>query len=458
MLQGALGKRIGIIGGSIAGLTAGIRLRQAGYDVTILERSIRPHEGRGSGVAMPGTLVQKCIDLNLFDSNIPRLQVSNRSFSIRDLAFTHQTRQIWDQPIFLTPFNWADIYSNLLKRFPSERYLRGNNVTSVYQNNQGCYVETNDSSVYEFDRIVAADGIGSIVRKTLFPENSLQYANYIAWRGLIDEETIVNDELFNMHGPCFMFSNGHLLMYRIPAADYTTTGRLLLNWVMYECTDDRNILKDKEGNHRSISIPPGMLSHGQIQHLHSLANQVLPAQIANIICQTKEPFIQAVFDYQAPNYVVKRVCLLGDAGDTKRPHTASGLVSALEGAISLASALDPSVQDMEGSLIQWNKSQLSAAQMQSSLAKILGRALVTEPPKWESMDQESTNQWWNDLMSGKSWYATDKKSSEVSIFESKKPFTPLRDSQIDKVCNDLANMTLESKKSLELSVLKSVKP
>lgn len=442
MLQGSQRKKIGVIGGSIAGLAVGICLRQRGYDVTILERSTYPHEGRGAGIAMPGTLVQKCIELNLFDSTIERLQISSRSFSIKDPILPKNVRRILEQPLFLTPFNWTHIYSNLLKRFPSEHYLRGQNVNFIYQDNECCYVETNNSTLHKFDRIIAADGIGSIVRKTLFPETSLQYANYIAWRGLLDDQAIVNDDLFNLHCPFYMFSNGHLVMYKIPALDYEETGRMLLNWVLYEYNNGKISLIDKNSTNRSTSIPPGMLANDQINYLHSLAHQVLPSSIANIICQTKEPFIQAIFDYQAPRYVVDRICLLGDAGDTKRPHTASGLVSALEGAISLAEALDPSVADFEKSLKQWSDSQLLAAEKQSSLAKMLGRAMVTEPPNWQSMDQESTSHWWSDLMQGKNWYAIDKTSTEIAIFEIEKQFTPQNDAELEKLSKILTQTHL----------------
>lgn len=442
MLEGSQGKKIGIIGGSIAGLAIGICLRQRGYDVTIFERSTYPLKGRGAGIAMPGALVQKCIELNLFDSNIERLQISYRSFLIKDPDLPSDTRSILEQPLFLTPFNWTHIYSNLLKRFPEEYYLIGQNVNSVRQDKEGCYIETNHSTVHHFDRIIAADGINSIVRKTLFPETSLQYANYIAWRGLLDDPSIVDNDFFNLHCPFYMFSNGHLVIYKIPAADYEKTGRMLLNWVLYEYNNDKVSLVDKNGSNRRTSIPPGMLENTHINHLHSLAYKVLPSSIAKIVCQTKEPFIQAIFDYQAPNYMVDKICLLGDAGHTKRPHTASGLVSALEEAITLAEAMDPSIPDIEDSLKQWNDRQLIEAEKQNFLAKTLGRAMVTDPPNWLTMDKESTLIWWNNLMLGKNWYAIDKTSTETATFERKKQFTPKNDLKLEKLSASLAKIHL----------------
>lgn len=79
MIQGP-SQSIGIIGGSIAALVAGIGLRQHGYNVTILERALSPHDGRGVGIALPGTLVKTCIELGFFDADVPRLQTTSLLF------------------------------------------------------------------------------------------------------------------------------------------------------------------------------------------------------------------------------------------------------------------------------------------------------------------------------------------------------------------------------------------
>src|SRR5690606_25265888 len=100
-------QHIGIIGGSIAGLAVGASLLQRGAKVTILERSEHPLEGRGAGIVLPEPLIQKCIDSNLFDKDIPRISVSRRSF------ITQSLQSIWEQPVAVMCLNWSDIYSQL---------------------------------------------------------------------------------------------------------------------------------------------------------------------------------------------------------------------------------------------------------------------------------------------------------------------------------------------------------
>lgn len=394
MLRGV--EKVAIVGGSIAGLATGVSLRQRGYPVTIFESASKPHVGRGSGIVLPAGLVEECIENDLFDSTIPCYKIPKRSFLTRDVN-SHHARQLWKHPLFLVTFNWNDIYSNLLKRFPKSQCLYGKKVFAVTQDKKQCYVETNDSSVYEFDRVIGADGIGSVVRNMIFPDVKPHYADYIAWRGLIDDPVIVNHEMFDETVPFYMFENGHLLMYKIPGEDYANTSNMILNWVMYEYCKNKPLsefLIDKEGVQHNVSVSSGMLREENITHLHQFAQQKLPLSVAKLICETKNPFIQAVFDYLAPDYVKERICLLGDAANTLRPHSASGLATALKGAMSLAEAMDFKTRNVK-SLLNWGATQSAMAH---------GQAMVTEPPDWEKMTEEDTQDWWKSIMQGKRWY------------------------------------------------------
>ena len=73
-------KRIVVIGGSIAGCAMTALLQRLGFNVVLLERSVGLTE-RGAGITLPESLVQQCIEFNLFDTTIPHLTASSRSFS-----------------------------------------------------------------------------------------------------------------------------------------------------------------------------------------------------------------------------------------------------------------------------------------------------------------------------------------------------------------------------------------
>lgn len=472
-------KKIGIIGGSLGGLAAGILLKRLGYHVSIFEKSSRfafLNQGRGAGIALPPALISEAKRLNLFDATLPEGPTFNgRTFSVTDKSAPKAMREIWKQSLSLIPFNWSDLYWTLRKRVADEDYKTDHTVSAILEPHTGeyskCYITTHSSTdplktdQHEFDRIIAADGVRSLVRSHLFPNMKATYANYIAWRGIISDQTIVNDPLFNGDAPMFMFPYGHILFYKIPAHDYNLSKKMVLNWVMYEYDKDFSIddaFIDKHGRLSHQSISHKNLRADHIKHLAEFAHAALPAPIAKIICQTPAPFIQLVLDYQAPSFVKGRVCLLGDAA-TILPHAASGALRALSGAISLAEAMDPaSHSDIDASLAQWNQAQIKLANGQCTLAKAMGKALVTEPPPWVEMNPSTMNQWWNALMEGKTWHATTTTSvlsetttsksdfppEEVPVLFKKNSFTPSykgHAEEVEALCAKVANLDLENK-------------
>lgn len=384
--------KIGVIGGSIAGLTSAVLLKQQGHDVTLLERSPKTLEERGAGIMLPEPLIQQCINLGLFDHDIPRIPTTSRSFN------TQQDQKLWEQPVAIMNLNWADIYQNLHKRIPDVCYRQGEKVQTLSQDNQGYQVTTQTGSQYGFDFIIGADGIDSYVRKTLFPEISPQYSGYVAWRGTIPLSKIKDATSFKGHVPFFVYPNGHILLYLIPST--AGTNKPLLNWVMYDVCKGwslSKLLTDQTGTEHLFSVPPGQLTTQHLAYLKTFAKQVLPQSIAEIVSETEKPFLQAIFDFQAPCVLKDKRCLIGDAAAVLRPHTASGVVKALTDSLSLAKAF------RENDLGSWQEQQTTALAGQVALSKNMGEALVTRTPDWNSMTPATMSEWWAAIIAGKNW-------------------------------------------------------
>lgn len=415
MFSGALkGIKIIIGGGSIAGCSAAILLKRLGAEVIVLERSLRPHEGRGAGIVLPDAFIKTCIDLNLLDVDIPRLRVLRRSFFVKDKSNSRIGKKIWEQfPFSVSALNWGDIYQNLLKRVPTDAYHTGEAVSRIHLVANTCKVETSQGNHYQADLLIAADGIDSLIRKQIYPQVSAQYVNYIAWRGITDNPAFVDQAMFDENIPYYVFPKGHLLLYCIPSANYQHSGKKLLNWVMYENRREsslENLLINNKGVHHSVSLPPGSLTLQHIEHLHQFSEESLPNEISSIICQTDKPFLQAVFDLQVTNYVKDKICFIGDAASVLRPHSASGTIKALQDSIQLARNFEKyQTNNLVAALDEWNQTQLATAQEQVLLSKTMGEALVTNPPNWENMNENLMDEWWKKVMSGKKWYATDHK-------------------------------------------------
>ncbi len=402
--------KIGIVGGSIAGCSAAILLGRLGAEVSVLERASHMLLGKGAGIVLPENLIQQCIHLDLFDNNIPPLPISTRTLTVKDEKFDHSGKQIWQQPIDVVALNWSDVYFNLYKRIPNNSYCYKEEIISASETNNICHVETSQGKKYTFDLLIAADGIDSIVRKKILPQYSSDYTGYVAWRGVTNMPELGQYKIPEGFMPCYVYKNGHLLIYPIPASDYQTSGTKLLNWLIYEEFDSNaleKLLVDNNGIKHSASLPPRSLTAEHLKHLKQFSDRVLPRNIAEIIHKTEKPFLQIILDGQVPHYAKSRICFVGDAATILRPHSGSGVLKSINDSINLSKILECSEEsDLVTALQAWDVSQKTIAHQQVSLAKTLGNALVTNTPPWEKMDFEIVDEWWKSIMTGREWYAT----------------------------------------------------
>ncbi|WP_058534527.1 FAD binding domain-containing protein [Legionella saoudiensis] len=399
------GKNVVVVGGSIAGCALAILLQRLGANVSILEQS-SGRIGQGSGITLPEAVINQCIENDLFDADIPRLLVTSRSFIRKNEQETPDIQVFWKQAIQVMTLNWVDVYQNLRKRVESINYYTNAEVCHLEETQEGCLVKTSDGTVYNADLVIAADGIDSTVRAHLLPNAQPEYAGYVAWRGVMDNEHLNSDKLFHQHIPYSVYPHGHILLYRIPGAK----GKTLLNWVMYEDRRGRSLnslLIDNEGNQRTYSLPAGTLTVEHMQYLHNFV-QVLPTAIKEIIMETSRPFLQAIFDFHLPPYASNRVIFVGDAAATLRPHTASGVFKALANGFELINLIEnnPGLK-LTDYVSLWKQNQQQQLVEETQKAKAMGEALVSHTPDWHLMDQESMDAWWAKVMQGKIWYATN---------------------------------------------------
>lgn len=405
-------KRVVIVGGSIAGCAMAVLLQRLGIDIILLERSANL-SSQGAGITLPVDIINQCIELDLFDENIPRYAVSGRTFFRKDCNAKDEKTSFWEQSISAVTLNWVHIYQNLFKRVNPCNYHPNTLIRSIKKSGPYYKISTG-TKTYQAEFLIAADGIDSTIRQNLAPYNQPHYAGYVAWRGLVHENS-ADLILFDKHIPYFLFDSGHLLLYRIPAKDFHQTGKSILNWVMYENKPSLNLeqfLIDKNGAPHTRSLPIGSLTNQHIQELLNLCRTVLPKQIAKIIKQTSNPFLQVVFDSQSPTYNDNHVIFTGDAAVTLRPHTASGVLKALLNAISFRkSIIENQCSSFEGIVALWQSEQQLVTSDEIIKAKSMGEALVSNPPNWQLMNQELMCDWWKSVMQGKNWYATIEKDT-----------------------------------------------
>jgi len=399
-------KKIVIVGGSIAGCAIAVLLQTLELDFIILEKSGGELVG-GTGIFLPEFIIQQCIALNLFDDDIPRLKISERSFLRKEEQGNEGL--FWRQQLNGFSLNWGSVYANLRKRILPSRYKTHAAVTDVTKIDDQYQLATEDGSTYKADLIIAADGINSYIRSYFSSETKPKYTRYYAWRGIIEDCADIQASASESHMPYYVFDGGHILLYPIP--NIHNLGETLLNWVMYQYSPDlslEELLIDKDGKQHNYSLSPGRLSEQKIEELREIATEKLPTRIAELIINgTKEPFIQAIFDCELPTYSHENVIFSGDAATVLRPHTASGVFKSLQTAIEFFNLLRDNLdKNISHFLEQWQFKQKEILSDEVSKAYRMGELLVTNTPEWTKLSQESMQKLWDKTMKGFSWYAT----------------------------------------------------
>ncbi len=106
------------------------------------------------------------------------------------------------------------------------------------------------------------------------------------------------------------------------------------------------------------------------------AERELPALLADVIRRERAPFLQGIFDYEAPAMVRGRVLLLGDSAFVVRPHTAMGVAKAAGDAMALRDSLRYA-ENMHQALLDYQAKRLPLGQRIAQYGVRLGRAFNT---------------------------------------------------------------------------------
>ena len=262
--------------------------------------------------------------------------------------------------------SYYSLYRDLIGCFDADRYHLGSEVVGFDATGGSVEVTLADGDTTRCDLLVCADGVRSSARARLAPEVYPRYAGYVGWRGAI-AGTELRAEIVRVLEDAITYCvipNSHLLTYPIPSAEgRPRAGAAAMNWVWYRnvAAGDElaQLLTDRNGVRRSVSVPPGFVQARYLAGLASTARDVLPTALAELIARTPDPFVQAVYDIDVPRMAFGRICLIGDAAFALRPHIAAGTAKAAEDAWRLGDAMADANRDVEAALRQWEPHQLA---------------------------------------------------------------------------------------------------
>ncbi len=177
-----------IIGAGMGGLTSGIALSQAGYEVEIYDRvlDLRP---AGAGISLWSNGVKVLNRLGLgreiaaIGGQMNRMEYRTLAGELlNDIDLMPLVEQVGQRPY---PVSRTDLQQMLRQRLPVEVQL-GHQCIGIEQDDQQVTAMFENGHVATGNVLIAADGIRSICRKyVLDTEIAPSYGGYVNWNGLV---------------------------------------------------------------------------------------------------------------------------------------------------------------------------------------------------------------------------------------------------------------------------------
>jgi 2,6-dihydroxypyridine 3-monooxygenase len=353
--------RVVVVGGSIAGLTAGLLLRDLGCDVTVYERSRTRLGSSGAGIVVHPTTV--------------RYLLERCGRGINDVATPATWERYVDEhgdvlhedPCRFHFTSYSALHRELLRAMDGDRYALASEVVGIEVEAEHAMVALADGRRDRCDLVVCADGIHSLGRRLLLPGVAPEYAGYVGWRGTVRAGTLSRSAHGRLSNAItyHVMPNSHILAYPIPVAGGAhDPSDALTNWVWYRNVaagpELADLMTDRLGRQQSLSMPAGLVREPHARAVREAA-AALPAPLDEMVTRTPTPFVQAICDVDPPLMAFGRACLIGDAAFVVRPHAAAGTAKAADDAWTLVDAIAAarSASQLDDALREWGRARVA---------------------------------------------------------------------------------------------------
>lgn len=362
-----------VIGGSIGGLFTAHYLRKLGIETEVYERVGEELAGRGAGIMTHPELMDALSGIGIDPGESVGVPIQTR------ITLDAQGKWVGSLELPQVASAWGRIYRILHQVFPKEHYHHGIGLEEVLQSEGGVKVRLSDGSIREADLLVGADGIRSTVRTALYPRADLQYAGYIAWRGLLDEKEFseaARKEIFEYFAFCLP-PREQMLAYPVAGqGDNVGPGKRRYNFVWYRPVDEHAelpaLLTDASGRRFDMNIPPPLIRPELISGMRADADRLLAPALAEMVHKAEPVFFQPIYDLTVDRMAFGRALITGDAAFVARPHCGMGVTKAAGDAVALARALQRHGPNLEAALEDYSRERVPYGHAVINHARHLG--------------------------------------------------------------------------------------
>jgi len=361
--------KVVIIGAGMGGLSAGIALQQAGYEVEIYDRvkELRP---AGAAISLWSNGVKVLNYLGLGDEiarvggQMERMAYySSTGEKLTDFSLQPLIDQVGQRPY---PVARTDLQAMLLNAFGADQVQLNSKCVAVEQDADSVTAHFEDGRKATGDVLIAADGTHSIIRSYVLGQAiERRYVGYVNWNGLV------------------------------PASEDLAPKT---SWVLYVGEHKRASLMPVGGDRfyffLDVPLPKGTVSQPETyrEELSSFfKGWAAPVQT---LIQRLDPFKTnrvEIHDIEPLQTLVQgRVALLGDAGHGTAPDLGQGGCQAMEDGLVLSNYLRSTTLNVADALKRYE------AARKDRVAEVITRARKRSNVT-HGKDPEKTQQWYESL-------------------------------------------------------------
>lgn len=306
---------VDIIGAGIGGLTTAIALERKGIKTRIFEQA-EQIKAVGAGIILANNAMQVYEKLGLREvieengnpiSSMNITKSNLKPLSKIDLTYfeqKHNTKNI--------AIHRGALQQILIDKLKSTKINLNHRLNSIIENKNGYHLTFENGEQIQSSILLGADGLNSVVRQNLFPNNHIRNANQICWRGVTEYELPIKfrNELNEAWGKAERFGFVQITEKKV-------------YWYA---------LKSFKKSKNDFSV-------NNLEQYFGDYNSV----IKDLIKSTKKEQINTteISDLKPTNiWFKKNVCLIGDSAHGTTPNLGQGACQAIEDAFVLSECLD----------------------------------------------------------------------------------------------------------------------
>lgn len=350
------GKRIAIIGAGPGGLSAGIALSQAGFDVNIFERSsvITP---LGGAIILNATGI---VILRKWGVNVDEI------FAAREPQFHRYDGHVrvkfeLDKKLLdkAGVTGWqsgmmrSELYERMLKVLPQDIIKTNHNFINFKEKEDCVEIFFSNGKSYEVDLVIGADGINSEVRTQLWGKSELKHLGIAVWLGWCELDGTSRSNIVIHHDRKYQFGYAPLIFKGKNCYEW---------WFVEKCEENQPLPVDtlayiKERLHKFADPTSQILDNSDPSH-----------QLFRWVVKYTEPL---------KKWTKGRVTIMGDAAHPTSPYAAYGAGMSIEDSFFIAKYLKgrdlSDISSLHEGLQKYENTRLDYTYKTTSFARTLGR-------------------------------------------------------------------------------------